>query len=85
MHCFQMQTRGLYLWEARKYILHSLSNENKRSLYRNKVEVLNWQEIKEMVISFLTIVPFIPLADPSCQNELLVWQHSLYPEAVPDC
>lgn len=28
----------------------------------------NWQEIKETVISFLAIVPFIPLADLCCQN-----------------
>lgn len=51
----------------------------------NTVEVSNWQEIKEMVISFLTIVPFIPLADLGCQNELPVWQHSLFPEPVPEC
>lgn len=51
----------------------------------NTMEVSNWQEIKEMVISFLTIVPFIPLADLSCQNKLLVWQHSLFLEPVPEC
>lgn len=67
------------------WILLGLYNENKQSLYMNTVEVSKWQEIKEMVISFLTIVPFIPLADPSCQNELLVWQHSLFPEPVPKC
>lgn len=50
----------------------------------NTVEVSNWQEIKEMVISFLTIVPFIPLADLSCQNELLIWQHSSFREPVPE-
>ena len=51
----------------------------------NTVEVSNWQEIKEMVISFLSTVPFIPLADPGCQNELLVWQHSSLPGPVPEC
>lgn len=56
-----------------------------RLLHITTVEVSNWQEIKEMVISFLTIVPFIPLADLSCQNELLVWQHSSFPEPVAEC
>lgn len=51
----------------------------------NTMDVSNRQEIKEMVISFLTIVPSIPLADLSCQNELLVWQHSLFPEPVLEC
>lgn len=67
------------------YILLGLIIKTNSHSNINIVEVSNWQEIKEMVISFLTIVPFIPLADLSCQNKLLVWQHSSFPEPVPEC
>lgn len=51
----------------------------------NLVPVSDWQEIKEMVISFPTQCHSFPWLTQVAKNELLFWQRTTLPESAAEC